>query len=284
MARYYRPADITDAIAALTDGGADTRILVGGTDLLVGYRHGRVDPLVFVDLKAAADIPPPIVIDDHMVRIGPTATMTDVAAHPAVRSWFPALVEAAEVVGSVAIRNRASLIGNVCNASPAADSAPALLVHDAHVTIRSRHDERTIPLHKFFLGPRLTACQADEVVTQILIPRPTGEAGSAFQRLTRRRGVDLASVSVAASVSGDGEVMMGMGAVAPRPLLSTHPGRLDGTDEAAVDDAVDGLVAAAVPISDIRASEDYRRAMVRVLAHRALQSAFARRYAQEVFS
>jgi CO/xanthine dehydrogenase FAD-binding subunit len=283
MPKYYRPTTRAQALAALADGGAAARPLVGGTDLLVGLRHHTVEPDVLVDLKGITDLPEPVVVGDHGVRIGATYTLGELVAHPVVREWYPALVEAALTVGSVAIRNRASLIANSCNASPAADTAPPLLVHGASVTIASQDGDRTATLDEFFLGPRRTLCGPGELVVRLDLPRPAPGSGSAFRRLTRRRGVDLATVSVAAGVGADGGIVLGMGAVGPRPLL-TRTGPVDLADDAALDAALDELLAPATPISDVRGSREYRLATLRVLAKRAVLAAADRRTPEEMAS
>jgi carbon-monoxide dehydrogenase medium subunit len=277
MTRYYRPASTAAALSALADEGGGARALVGGTDLLVGLRHHTIEPTLIIDLKAIPDLPEPIDAGDAGVRVGPTLTMGELAAHPVVRHWYPALVEAALTVGSVAIRNRASLVGNACNGSPAADTVPALLVHDASITIASRAGERTVPMDEFFLGPRRTLCGPDELVTRIEIPRPPDGSGSAFRRLTRRRGVDLATVSVAARVDGDGRVRLGLGAVGPRPLRSDLDTPVDAADLDRLERELDERLEIASPISDIRGSQEYRHAMLRVLARRAILAAADRR-------
>lgn len=284
MPRYYRPTTRADALAALAGAGGRARPLVGGTDLLVGLRHHTVEPDLLVDLKGVADLPEPIVVADDGVRIGPTCTLGELVVHPVVREWYPALVEAALTVGSVAIRNRASMVANSCNASPAADTAPPLLVHDARVTIASTDGERTATLNEFFLGPRRTLCGPGELVVRIDLPRPAAGSGSAFRRLTRRRGVDLATVSVAASVGPDGGLVIGMGAVGPRPLRTEHAGPVDLADDASLTAALDGLLAVATPISDVRGSREYRLATLRVLATRAVLAAADRRNPQEMAS
>lgn len=282
MPRYCRPTNLAGVLATLAEEGDGAHLLVGGTDLLIAYRHLDIEPRVFVDLKGADDLPEPIVVDDDGIQVGPTLTMRQVADHPQVRAWYPALVEAARVVGSIAIRNRATLVGNICNASPAADTAPALLAHRATVTLASLEGERTVPLADFFLGPRSTRCEPGDIVVRIDLPRPEQRSSSAFERLTRRRGVDLASVSVAARVDDDGSVTLGLGAVAPRPLVS-GPGRpVDARDDAAVASVVDELVAVATPISDVRANQDYRTAMLRVLTTRAIRTAAGRRTTKEL--
>jgi carbon-monoxide dehydrogenase medium subunit len=275
--RYYRPSSTADALSALAEAGGGARALVGGTDLLVGLRHHTIEPAVVVDLKAIGDLPQPIAAADEGVRIGPTLTMGQLAAHAVVQRSYPALVEAALTVGSVAIRNRASLVGNACNASPAADTVPALLVHDAAITIASAAGERTVPLDEFFLGPRRTLCGPDELVTRIDLPRPADGFGSAFRRLTRRRGVDLATVSVAAGVDRDGRVVLGLGAVGPRPLRTVLDAPFDPADVPGLERALDERLEIATPISDIRGSREYRHAMVRVLAKRAVLAAADRR-------
>jgi carbon-monoxide dehydrogenase medium subunit len=277
VTRYYRPTSTADALSALAAEGDGARALVGGTDLLVGLRHHTIEPPLIVDLKAVSDLPEPITVGDAGIRVGPTLTMGELAAHPVVRRWYPALVEAALTVGSVAIRNRASLVGNACNGSPAADTVPALLVHDASITIASLDGERTAPLDDFFLGPRRTLCGPDELVTRIDLPRPPDGFGSAFRRLTRRRGVDLATVSVAAGVDRDGGVVLGLGAVGPRPLRTRLDAPFDPADVPGLDRALDERLEIATPISDIRGSREYRHAMIRVLARRAILAAADRR-------
>src|SRR3954453_18715750 len=206
MPRYYRPTTRADALAALAEAGERARPLVGGTDLLVGLRHHTVEPDLLVDLKGVTDLPEPIVVGDDGVQVGATYTLGELVAHPVFQDRYPALVEAALTVGSVAIRNRASLVANSCNASPAADTAPPLLVHGARVTIASLDGDRTAALDEFFLGPPRTLCGPGELVTRIELPRPAPGSGSAFRRLTRRRGVDLATGSVGAGGRpGDGQ-------------------------------------------------------------------------------
>ncbi|SFE57931.1 FAD binding domain-containing protein [Blastococcus tunisiensis] len=284
MPKYYRPTTRADALAALAEGGAGARPLVGGTDLLVGLRHHTLEPDLLVDLKAVTDLPEPIAVDDEGMRFGATCTLGELVEHPVVREWYPALVEAALTVGSVAIRNRASLVANSCNASPAADTAPPLLVHGARVTIASLDGDRTAALDDFFLGPRRTLCGPGELVTRIELPRPAPGSGAAFRRLTRRRGVDLATVSVAAGVGPDGALVLGMGAVGPRPLRAEVPGPVDLDDEASLAPALDRLLAAATPISDVRGSREYRLATLRVLTTRAVRTAASRRNPREMAS
>lgn len=274
MLTYYRARTLAEALEVLGRQDVEGRVLLGGTDLLVGLRHQQGDPpRVLVDLKGAADLGEPIAVSDDGVRVGPTLTMAELASHAVVRAWFPALVEAAVEVGSVAIRNRATMVGNICNASPASDTAPPLLVHEASVRIASAAGERTVPISSFFVSPRVSACGRGEVVVGVDLPRPVPGTGSAYLRLTRRWGVDLITVSVAAAIHGDGRVLLGLGAVGPTPLLVELPRGLDLEDRPALDEALDEVLVVATPISDIRAGADYRAAMLKELARRAVQAA-----------
>lgn len=275
--RYSRPATIAEAVSALASEPRGSRILVGGTDLLVAMRHKSVEPTLVVDIKGLRDAAPPIAPDDQGITFGPTATMSNVAAHPVVREWFPALVEAAELVGSVAIKNRASLIANSANGSPAADTSPPLVALGASVTISSVSGERTSALSEFFLGPRRTLCGPGEMVTSLRVPRPTPGSSSSFARMTRRRGVDLATCSVAAVVDGEGVITVGLGAVGPTTLLGGPVPSVDLSSEEQVERALDALLAPATPIGDVRAGRPYRAAMVRVLGRRAVLRAAGRR-------
>ena len=143
------------------------------------------------------------------------------------------------------------------------------------MTLTGPGGERTIPLADFFVGPGQTQCGPDEIVIRIDVPIPDRGHRSAFQRLTRRRGVDLATVSVAAGVDADGRIVLGLGCVGPTPLLTDASPPIDLADPGAIEGAVEELVSIATPISDVRAARDYREAMVRVLAVRAVQSAVA---------
>ncbi len=275
MASYCRPRTVSEVLAALAGAEGHGRILVGGTDLLVHLRKDPFAPTVIVDIKSVNDFPPAVEIGDDAVRFGPTARMSEISGDPFIADRLPALGASARVVGSIAIRNRATLIGNICNGSPAADTAPALLVYGSTVTVNGPSGERMMPLADFFLGPGQTQCGPDEIVIRIDVPIPDREHRSAFQRLTRRRGVDLATVSVAASVDTDGRIVLGLGCVGPTPLLTEASPPVDLSDPDAIEGAVEELVSIATPISDVRAARDYREAMVRLLAVRAVQAAAA---------
>ena len=218
---YVRPTTVEAAVATLQESGSRATLLAGGTDLLVRLRSGRITPTVVVDLKRIETLDAGIQQVDGVLRVGARCTMADLIADARIRQEFPALVEAARVVGSVQIRNRATLAGNICNASPAADTAPPLLAYGAVVNTLGSTGERRVPLQHFFTGPGKTVRTRDEIVTSIDLPRPKEPLGAAFLRLTRRRGVDLATLTVCCVISSAGDLRVALGAVAPTPLLVT---------------------------------------------------------------
>ena len=248
--RYARPGSLDELYDLLdtADPGA-VRPIVGGTDLIVGLRSGRIRPAVVVDLKHLADLPPGIRETGGRITISATTTLTDVIADQRIRARFPALVQAASTVGSVQIRNRASLTGNICNASPAYDTGPALLAHDAVIVLSGRAGQRRVPV------------------------------AAHFARLTRRRGVDLATLSLCCAVT-DRRTRLAFGAVAPRPFaVDDDSGVLadaHSTDEQR-DEVLRAMTAQAAPITDVRGGADYRQAMLLVLGRRALRAALADR-------
>lgn len=276
---YFQPKSLDEVIALLVRYGRDARLLAGGTDLLVQMRHDLITPQVVIDLKRVVELRADVQQLEGTLRIGALMTLADLIEDERVQQYFPALVEAASVVGSVQIRNRATLAGNICNASPAADTAPALLIYDAQVNLVGPAGRRSVALRRFFLGPRKTLLQEGELVEAIDLPLPREAHGAAFTRLTRRRGVDLATVNAACLARRSDGVTFAFGAVAPTPILVPDPdGRLldanlDVTTRQAI---LEEIATHAKPISDVRASREYRQAMVKVMAKRALEAALQR--------
>jgi carbon-monoxide dehydrogenase medium subunit len=225
-------------------------------------------PGVVVDLKSVTEIGEAIVLDGDILRIGGRVVMARLTRNEHVNRNFPSLAQAASVVGSVQIRNRATLAGNLCNASPAADTAPALIAYQARVVISGPQGTRSITVEDFFVGPGSTVLKPGEVVTSVELPMPPSPLGSAFARVTRRRGVDLASVSVVCAVEHSGRARFGFGAVGPTPLVAEST-----IDDLADEEGWERLLAVTSPISDVRAGADYRQAMLRIHSKRALAAA-----------
>ncbi len=283
---YTRPATLADAVALLAEHGTAARVLAGGTDLVIRLRDGSARASLVVDVKRIPELAAGIgTLPDGTLVIGATTVMTDIASHPLIRRDVAALADAAAVVGSVQIRNRATIAGNLCNASPAADTAPALLVHGAVLVAAGTDGLRRIPLDGLFIRSGQTTLQPAELVIAIEIPAPASRIASAHQRRTRRHGHDLASVTLACGVDAAGVTRIAFGSVGPRPLLRRDESGVLA-DPAASDAErtaiLDAMFADARPsATSMRAGPEYRLAMLRVLGRRALAAAIGRLAAGE---
>jgi carbon-monoxide dehydrogenase medium subunit len=277
---YERPTSLADALAVLADPGADARLLAGGTDLIIRIRDGSIRPRTVVDVKRIEELERGIRDDGDRLTIGARTVMTDLLRDPRIRSDYEALAEGAAVVGSVQIRNRATLAGNICNASPAADTVPALLAFDARVVAVGPAGQRTIPLDSFLVRSGVTTLALGELVAAIELPKPTIARGSVHVRRTRRRGHDLASVTLACVVEAGGVTRIAYGSLGPRPLLAVDETGLladpSGADEAKLARLDQLFIDARPSPTSMRASPDYRLAMLRVLGMRAVGTAIDR--------
>ncbi len=276
---YMQPKDIAEASAAWASYGASARLLAGGTDLSVALRHGKIATDLVIDLKGVVELQPDISESSGHLRISAGTTMTGLIAYLGAHGLFPSLVDAACVVGSIQIRNRATLAGNICNASPAADTVPVLAALDAFVEIYGPDGLRYRPVAAFIQGNRQIDLGTGELVAAVHIPLPLGKQGCAFDRITRRRGVDLATTNMGCLISGAGAVTLAFGAVSPRPLVLHDESGILGDPMAKAQDrapVIEALTAQARPISDVRANADYRSAMLSVMAERSLAKAHAR--------
>jgi carbon-monoxide dehydrogenase medium subunit len=276
---YACPVTLAETLALLEEHGPNASLLAGGTDLVVELRNGAIRPTVVIDLKRVRELSPSISASEDRLRISATTALAALEEDERARRWFPGLVEAAATVGSIQIRNRATLAGNICHASPAADTAPALLVSGAEVTLESVRGTRRVRLDEFFVGPGETVLARGELVSSIDLPIPRERPGVTFARLTRRRGVDLATINLCCRVDPSGWTQFAYGAVGPRPfLVRDQSGVL--ADPAAGDGAKDEilrrLLTEASPITDVRGSREYREAMLLVMSRRALRTSIDR--------
>lgn len=271
---YHKPATVAEAIR-LREATPGARFIAGGTDLWVRMRRGYEAPPELVSLRAVRELSD---LDlGEPARIGALVTLADLARSAGCRGRFPALVDAALAMGSVQVRNVATVGGNLCNASPAADLAPALLAYDARAEIRSAKGRRETALADFFLGPGRAALEPGEILAAVLVPSPGRGARSAFLRRGRVR-MDLALASVAVRLEEDGGVLKGVrvavGAVAPTPRrLPEVEALLEGRrpEPALFAEAGRAAAGCVAPITDLRASEGYRRHLVGVFVRRALE-------------
>jgi CO/xanthine dehydrogenase FAD-binding subunit len=278
---YLSPQSLDEALVLLKSKPG-TLPLAGGTDLLVGImeRHRSVEALL--SLKRIPELH--CCSSNGSLRIGSAVTAGQVARDENIRKNYTALAEGAGLIGSLQIQNMATIGGNVCNASPSADTAPALLVLGASAVIASADGERVVPMETFFVAPGKTVLKAGELLKEIVLPQPAARSGSFYLRHTPRARMDLAFVGVAAAITLDpngriSEAKIALGAVAPTPMRAfTAEKALVGSLPA--DELFDevGLIASkeAKPIDDLRASAEYRRHLVHILTGRALQQAFER--------
>jgi carbon-monoxide dehydrogenase medium subunit len=268
---FEQPASLSEAFAILS-GAPDARFLSGGTDLIIRLRDGTIRTSTVIDVKRIRELDASIAERPGRLVIGARTVMTQLLEDPRIRSRYAALAEAAAVVGSVQIRNRATLAGNIVNASPAADTVPALLVFDATVVLAGPNGERRVPVDDVFVRSSVTTIASDEIVTAIELPDPPARWGSVHLRRTRRRGHDLAAVTLACAVLETGETRLAYGSLGPRPLRVTDTTGVladPAASDAAREDVLDRLFVDAQPSpTSMRASPEYRLAMLRLLALR----------------
>lgn len=275
---YLAPASLDEALTALADSDGQAVPLAGGTDLIAAMRDDLRQPSVIVDLKRLPGMASLEAVDD-VLHVGCLVTFSELLASPLVRDRYPLLHEMAGMVASVGIRNRATVVGNICSAVPSCDAGPALLALDAQVHLVGPQGPRMVPIDRWFEGPRRTAIRSGEIVTHLSIPEPGPSHGAAFARLSRTRGEDLAQASVAVVAVPGSTHRVAFGAVAPTAIRARGIEALldeGGLGEAAIEAAV-GLVSDEVaPISDVRAGARYRLRMCEVMLRRALETAAAR--------
>ena len=265
---YLRAATPDQAVQALGDYGGAALILAGGTDLLVSMKEGTANPRYLVDIKAIPELHRIEGDGAGGLKIGACVTVNELLEFRALPAGMAALRDAARGLGTNQVRNRATVGGNLCNASPACDLGPALLVLGARLRVVSTDGERVIALKDFFACPKQTCLLKHELVTEILISPAAGTLSS-FAKRTRLRGHDLAVVNAAAALGADGKLAMALGAVGPKPLLLEGLAGLGLEDEAEITKAILGSIA---PIDDVRASAAYRTSMTRVLVGEVLNT------------
>ena len=273
--RYEAPQSVEQAVQ-LIDADPRAKILAGGTDLLIQFRAGVADPTAFVDVKRIPGLIG-ISVDSRRLRLGAATPAAEICESAEVRRWWPGLVDAVHLIGSTQIQGRGTVGGNLCNASPAADSVCALIVDQATCIVAGPAGERTLPVEEFCTGPGGTALKRGELLIALDIPRPALRTSDAYLRLIPRTEMDIAVVGAGVSVTFDAggvctAARVAIGAVAPTARLVPDAARaLIGTtiDEAALQRAGEAASAAARPIDDKRGTVAYRVAVAGVLVRRA---------------
>lgn len=262
---YERPANLAQALTFLAENGEARWLAAGATDIIPLSRREDARPRRVVDLTRLREELGEIWAEPGGMRIGAMTPLSTLAAHPLVAQQAEVLALAVATIGSRQIRNRATLAGNICNASPAGDSMPALLVLDAGVVLQSARGKRTLPLHAFLLGPGKTALESDEMMTEVFLPQDALGLPGWFRKMGNRNALTISLASCAMCIDRAGKVRMAFGSVAPVPV------RLAEAEEAygASRDAPSlrrQIIGAVRPITDIRASAGYRAEMAANLA------------------
>jgi carbon-monoxide dehydrogenase medium subunit len=278
---FYQPASLAEASRLLKENGPGGRFLAGGTDLVIAMKEKGLLPKYIVDLKRLPGLSGIRENNDDTITIGALTTMYAIETSPVIKKKYPFLAQSAAEVGSIQIRNRATVGGNMANATPSADVAPALLALNASAKIVGTAGERTLLMEEFFRGPGQNAMSADEILTEITIPKTGPRLVGEYIKFSPRDMMDLAYIGVAVSynLASDKKcegVRIVLGAVAPTPIRAKNSeALLEGkvlTEELA-EKVGDEAARESKPISDVRSSADYRRAMVGVMTKRAILNA-----------
>ncbi|MEM1307788.1 MAG: xanthine dehydrogenase family protein subunit M [Pseudomonadota bacterium] len=281
--RYLAPQTVDAAIELLRDGGQSTKILAGGTDLLVQLRTDMISPDVVVDIKKI-DETREIMSENGGYRIGAAVSSAELNEHAELKAAWPGLVEAAWLIGSTQIMGRASLGGNLCNGSPAADSVPAMIAAGAIAAVAGPDGRRDVPVEDIVTGPRKLSLAPGEFIVSFLLPERPPRSSDCYQRFIPRTEMDIAVVGVGISVTRDAdgtitEARVGLGAVAEKPQrVDDAAAALIGSklEDAALDKLEQAVKAACRPINDKRGTVEFRTKVAGVVARRVAETAYER--------
>ncbi len=270
---YFKPAGLSSVTDLLERFGDKAKILAGGTDLVVQMKENIQTPDAVIDIKGIAELHE-ILFEDTTLFIGACVTFSELIESEIIQKYFPLIKEMSLTVASVAVRNRATIVGNICSAVPSADSAPILLVYDADVIAQSVSVERIIPIQDWFAGPKKTVLRSDELVTGIAIPLPHKKQAGCYEKLGRYSGEDLAQAGVCILAFEDLHFNVAFCAVGPVPKRAYNLEKfLNGKkiSDDIIEEAQQLLKKEISPISDIRATEEYRTHMTCVMFERGLK-------------
>ncbi len=281
--RYEAPKSLDQAVALLAAEQGEARVLAGGTDLLVQMRTDVIEPALLVDIKGIAELRQ-IKEEAGGFRIGAAVTGAELKEHPKLKAVWPGVVEAANLIGSTQVQGRATMGGNLCNGSPAADSVPALIAAGAKASIVGPKGRREVPVEEIMLAPRKLSLTKGELIASFLLPARAPRTADAYLRFIPRTEMDIAVVGCGVCLTLDAKdictaARVSLGAVAERPLLvAAAAAALIGSkvDAAALEKLDAAARAACRPIDDKRGTKDYRIKVAGVLARRAAQIALER--------
>lgn len=277
---YHAPTTLRGALELLNDL-EKVKLLNGGTDLMIAMRQAACTPKHIVDLNRISELNY-IKEEDGFIKIGATVTHSQATTNPLIHK-IPALMDAVSRIGSPQIRNRGTIAGNIVNASPAADTACPLIIHDAEIEIKTVEDTNILPVEELFEGPKINCLEPGELVTEIRIPVPPDNSSSAFMRIGRRKAFTLSVVSVAVYLEVLDNICLkaglAFGSVAMTPLRVVEvEAMLQGTELSSENilDASERVKDLVKPITDVRGTEEYRRDMCPILMKRAIETTLKR--------
>ena len=282
---YIAATTIPEAVALLDEKGEGARILAGGTDLIVQVREARRDVDWIIDIKSIPEVNALDYTADTGLVLGAAVECYKIYADDAICNAYPGLIDATKIIGGTAIQGRAAVGGNLCNASPAADGIPPLIVLNATCVIAGPNGERELPVEEFCTAPGQTVLEKGEMLVSIKVPAPESNSSSYYLRFIPRNEMDIAVVGAGASVVLDDtkqriiSARVGLAAVAPTPLFAEEASALLAgreVSDAAIDEAAEAAQAIARPISDMRGTAEQRTHLVGVLTRRALNGAIQR--------
>ncbi len=282
---YVAPKSAEEVVTLLAGKKGDARILSGGTDLIVQLREGRRKAKLVIDIKNIPELTQVTFDSKNGLRIGAAASCSKICSDVNVSKYYPGLADGIHLIGGVQIQSRASVGGNLCNASPAADSIPALIVHEAVCHITGPNGTRTLRVEEFCIAPGKNALQSGELLASISVPVPEENFGASYLRFIPRNEMDIAVVGAGASVvlDADGKqfisARIALGAVAPTPLLASAAGAFlagKASTRENVKEAARMAQEIAKPITDLRGTAEHRKHLVAVLVERALDKAIER--------
>jgi carbon-monoxide dehydrogenase medium subunit len=281
--RYIRPTSLEDAVGLLVEASGKAAILAGGSDLLVRMKGGFIEPELIIDIKAIDALRHIIESDDGFV-IGATVPCAVLGENAALQRAWPGVVEGAKLIGSKQVQGRCTIVGNLCNASPAADSVPALVAAAARALIRGPAGSRTIAVEMVTAGPGKTSLARGEIIEAILLDKRQPRSGDAYQRFTPRTEMDIAVVSAAVNLTLDNQgvvesARVALGAAAPTVLLVEEAAEIligSRVDEETLDHLAEACSEACRPIDDKRGTVEFRKKVAGVLAKRVALTAYQR--------
>jgi len=274
---YFKPKSLKEAVSLLL-GHKNSFVLAGGTDLVSELKNGMVSPRAIIDIKGIAKLNG-IEFSGKVLKIGALVTFSELIKSGIIHEHFPLIAEMSGAVASVAIRNRATIVGNICSAVPCMDSGPVLSVYNAEIHVGGAGCNFRFPVPQFFKGPRKTVLRGQGIATFITIPLPTARHAGCFMKLGRYKGEDLAQASVAVLALSNRQYRVAFGSVAPVPIRAKKIEALlkgKSLDDNLIRTAKELIPQEIAPITDVRASREYRMHMCEVMFERALRSAVAR--------